>query len=170
MTARLTSKTLADGLEDGVVFDVISVVGLELGGNAGERSLESLLGRSVDHLGLDTGIIGGPGNEGDLVSDTIARGQAVLEVVNGVTGTLANGASSALGGSVDELLTEVLPVAVVGGVLDNDLLVVVGELVDNVLVLLVKLQVVESSYAVLGNGGSGLRHDCGLRQETGSLG
>lgn len=62
--------------------------------------------------------------------------------------------SSALGGSVDELLTEVLPVAVVGGVLDNDLLVVVGELVDNVLVLLVKLQVVESSYAVLGNGGS----------------
>ena len=52
MTARLTSKTLADGLEDGVVFDVISVVGLELGGNAGERSLESLLGGGVDHLGL----------------------------------------------------------------------------------------------------------------------
>lgn len=65
--------------------------------------------------------------------------------------------SSALGGSVDELLTEVLPVTVVGGVLDNDLLVVVGELVDDVLVLLAKLQVVEGSYAVLRNGGTVFR-------------
>jgi hypothetical protein len=39
-------------------------------------------------------------------------------------------------------------------VLDNDLLVVVGKLVDDVLVLLVELQVVEGSYAVLRNGGT----------------
>lgn len=52
MTTRLSGKTLADGLEDGVVFDVISVIGLQLGGNAGERSLKGLLGGSVDHLGL----------------------------------------------------------------------------------------------------------------------
>jgi hypothetical protein len=154
VTARLSSKTLADGLEDGFVFDVISVIGLQLGGNASERSLEGLLGGSVDHLGLNASIIRGPGNEGDLVSDTIARGQVVLEVVNGVTGTLANGTSSALGGSVDERLTEVLPLAALGGLLDNNLLVVVRELVDDELVLLVKLQVVESSNAFLRNGGS----------------
>jgi hypothetical protein len=170
MTARLGSKTLADVLEDGIVFDVISVIGLVLGRNAGERSLEGLLGGSVDHLGLDASIIRGPGDEGDLVSDTIARGQVVLEVVNGVTGTLANGASFALGGSVDERLTEVLPLLAVGSLLDNNLLVVVRELVDDELVLLVKLKLVECGNAVLGNGGSGLRHDCGLRQETGCLG
>lgn len=49
---HLTSETLADSLDDGVVFDVIRVVGLELGSNAGEGSLEGLLGGSVDHLGL----------------------------------------------------------------------------------------------------------------------
>lgn len=41
--------------------------------------------------------------------------------------------------------------------LDDNLLVVIGELVDDVLVLLVKLEVVESSYAFLVNGGSVLR-------------
>lgn len=48
----LSSKTLADGLDDGVPFDVILVVGLELCGDTSEGALESLLGRSVDHLGL----------------------------------------------------------------------------------------------------------------------
>jgi hypothetical protein len=42
-------------------------------------------------------------------------------------------------------------------VLDDNLLVVIGELVDDVLVLLVKLEVVESGYAFLVNGGSVLR-------------
>lgn len=46
------SKTLADGLEDSVVLDVVGVVGLELGGNTSERALQSLLGRGIDHLGL----------------------------------------------------------------------------------------------------------------------
>lgn len=58
MTVRLSSKTLADVLEDGVVFDVIRVVGLVLVGNAGECSLESLLGGSVDHLGLQKDVSG----------------------------------------------------------------------------------------------------------------
>lgn len=46
------SETLRNGLDDAVVFDVIGVVGLEFGGNAGESALEGLLGGSVDHLGL----------------------------------------------------------------------------------------------------------------------
>ena len=79
---------LADRLEDGVVLNVIGVVGLELGGDAIEGALQGLLGRSVNHLGLlegivsmperneekryethlNTGIIGGPGNKGNLVA------------------------------------------------------------------------------------------------------
>lgn len=50
------SKTLADGLEDGVVLDVVGVVGLELGGDTSEGALQSLLGRGVDHLGLLRGV------------------------------------------------------------------------------------------------------------------
>lgn len=49
---HLAGEALADGLDDGVVFDVVGVVGLELNGDAGQGSLESLLGGSVDHLGL----------------------------------------------------------------------------------------------------------------------
>ena len=57
----------------------------------------------------------------------------------------------ALGGSVDELLTEVLPVAVTRSLLNDNLLVVVRQLVDNVLVLLVELELVEGSNALLRN-------------------
>ena len=53
---HLFSKTLADGLEDGVVLDVVGVVGLQLGGDTSEGALQSLLGRGVDHLGLLLGV------------------------------------------------------------------------------------------------------------------
>lgn len=49
---HLSGETLADGLDDGVVFDVIAVVGLQLDGNAGQGLLEALLGGGVNHLGL----------------------------------------------------------------------------------------------------------------------
>lgn len=171
---NLSSKALADSLDDGVVLNVVGVVGLELSSDAGEGTLQGLLGRSVDHLGLDASIVGGPGNEGNLVADTVSRGEAVLEVVDGVAGALADSTlfkrlahllypaqsqeretnSAALGGGVDKLLAELLPVLVIGSLLNDDLLVVVAELVDDVLVLLVELQVVVGSDALLGNGRS----------------
>lgn len=55
----------------------------------------------------------------------------------------------ALGGGVDELLAEVLPVLVVRGLVNDDLLGVVRELVDDVLVLLAQLQVVVGRDALL---------------------
>lgn len=70
--------------------------------------------------------------------------------------------SLALGGGVDELLAEVVPVLVVGSLLDDNLLVVVAELVDDVLVLLGELQVVVGSDALLADGGSIKRGDVGL--------
>ena len=83
--------------------------------------------------------------------NTVTGGEAVLEVVNGVAGTLAHSTlyaplvefqsrshikatdsatvgktyRLALGGSAVELLTEVVPILIVGSLLDNNLLVVV---------------------------------------------
>lgn len=89
-TRLLTGQALADGLDNDIVLNVIGVVGLQLSSNTSEGSLEGLLGGSVDHLGLcaavrsarvvrsgadiavgrylNTGFIGGPSDEGDLVS------------------------------------------------------------------------------------------------------
>jgi len=48
----LRGGSLADGLFYRLELNVIGIIGLELGGDAGEGALESLLGRGVDHLGL----------------------------------------------------------------------------------------------------------------------
>lgn len=45
--------------------------------------------------------------------------------------------------SSDELLTECLPVAIFTGLLNNNLLVVIGKFVENELDLLVELELVE---------------------------
>lgn len=63
----------------------------------------------------------------------------------------------ALGGRVDQLLPEVLPVAIGGGILNDNLLEVVGEFEDDELVLLGELQVIIGCDAVLRNGCSGKR-------------
>lgn len=106
---------------------------------------------------------------------TLAGSEAVLEVVDGVAGTLANGAlcetsapklpdclftvpgptySLGLGGGVDQLLAEDLPVGVVRSLLDDNLAVVVRELENNVLVLLIQLEVVVRRDALLRDGRS----------------
>lgn len=45
----------------------------------------------TDNTYHDTGIIRGPGNECDLVAGTLAGSEVVLEVVDGVARTLADG-------------------------------------------------------------------------------
>lgn len=63
-----------------------------------------------------------------------------------------------LGLGADELVAEVFVLrAVFAGALDNNLLVVVGQLEDDVGVLLVELEVVVGRYAVLVDGRSGGR-------------
>lgn len=102
-------------------------------------------------------IIGHPADEADLVALALAVGSVVLDVVDGVTAANARVAPAVVALGADELLAECLVVVLLGCLLDDNLLVVIGELVDDVLVLLVKLEVVESSYAFLVNGGSVLR-------------
>lgn len=63
--------------------------------------------------------------------------------------------ASALSGSVDQRLAEdIVALAGISGLVDNDLLVVIGELEDDVLVLLAQLEVVEGRYALLVDGRS----------------
>lgn len=51
-TPRLAGHALADLVQDGVVLDVVGVVGLDLDGDAAECALQGVLGRGVHHLGL----------------------------------------------------------------------------------------------------------------------
>lgn len=86
-TACLAGHALADLSQDGVVLDVVGVVGLDLDGDAAQGALQGVLGRGVHHLGLqdesvwtrseggpaiqthlNSGIIRRPGDEGQLVS------------------------------------------------------------------------------------------------------
>lgn len=112
---------------------------------------------------------------------TLTASEFILDIVHGVPGSLADGSlvltvSSdprfrnsgqelavlgrmatyvlVLGLGVDELLAEILPVAVVRSLVDDDLLVVIGELVDDVFVLLVELQIVVGGDAFLRDRGS----------------
>lgn len=49
---NLCGSTLAHGLDNLFVLDVVLLVGLELDSDTAERALEGLLGGGVDHLGL----------------------------------------------------------------------------------------------------------------------
>src|SRR5262245_28339659 len=99
----------------------------------------------------------------------LARGESVFEIVYGISraladsalaacswqpylGVFATGPTYALGlrCGVDQLVAECLPVLVARVLLDDDLLVVVGQLEDDVFVLLGELQVVVCRYALLG--------------------
>ena len=48
----LTGEALANHLQYCLEFNIILVVGLQLGSNAVERALQSLLGGGIHHLGL----------------------------------------------------------------------------------------------------------------------
>lgn len=104
----------------------------------------SMAGASCSGLSyLDTSIIWRPRNESDLRSRALTAGKAVLKVVNGVSWALGQSTRLGLGLGVDKLLTESIPVGLLGGVLDDDGLVVVGERVDDVFDRLAKLELVE---------------------------
>lgn len=134
-----------DLLQDNVVGNLIKVSTLDLGANTHKLPAESVLAGSVNHLGLDLGVVRGPGEEDDLVAGTL--GDSVVKVVDGVTAVVAG---------------EVTQEVVVGGrgvrrLFNLDRLEVVRDLVDNVLVVLLQLQFLEGVKALRLDGDSG-RH------------
>jgi len=82
-----------------------------------------------------------PADKEDLVAEAIGNGVVKVE----------NGPSALLGGELDR---EFLVVAGVSGLVNDDRLLVIRELVDDVLVLLANLQVVIGAHAVFGEGDS----------------
>ena len=103
------------------------------------------------------GIIGHPADEGDLVALALAVGSVVLDVVDGVATANARVALAVVALGVDELLAESLVVVLAGLLLDDNLLVVIGDLVDDPLEALAELELVEGSDALGGDGDTGRR-------------
>ena len=98
-------------------------------------------------------IIGHPADEGDLVA--LSAVLLKLDVVHSVAAANARLALLVVALGVDQLLPESLVVGLGGRLLDNDLLVVVGDLEDDPLGALAELEVVECSDAVGVDGNTG---------------
>ena len=102
-------------------------------------------------------IIGHPGDEGDLAALALAVGSVVLDVVDGVAAANAGVAPAVVALGADELLAESLIVVLAGLLLDDNLLPVIGDLVDNPLEALAELELVEGSDALGSDGDTGGR-------------
>ena len=89
-------------------------------------------------------IIRNPGDERDLASLALAVWSVVFDIVDGVSATNALIASLVLALCAQKLLTELFVVSIGGLLLNNNLLPVIGDLVDDPLGGLAELQVVES--------------------------
>ena len=102
-------------------------------------------------------IIGHPADEADLVALALAVGSVVLDVVDGVTAADTRVALAVVALGADELLAESLVVVLLGCLLDDNLLVVIGDLVDDPLEALAELELVEGRDALGCDGDTGGR-------------
>ena len=98
-------------------------------------------------------IIGHPADEGDLVA--LSAVLLKLDVVHSVAAAETLDTSLVLALGADQLLTESFVVVLGGSLLNNNLLVVVGDLEDDPLGALAELEVVECSDAVGVDGNTG---------------
>jgi hypothetical protein len=88
-------------------------------------------------------IIRDPADESDLAALALAAGGVVLDVVDGVAAANALDALAVLALGADQLLAESVVVGLGGGLLDDNLLPVVGDLEDDPLEALAELELVE---------------------------
>jgi hypothetical protein len=100
-------------------------------------------------------IIRSPRDEGDLGACALAVVELVLDVEDSVTAANALLALAVLALGVEELLTEDGPVSLLGGLLNNNLLPVVADLVDDPLGVLAELELVEGADALGCDGNTG---------------
>lgn len=63
---RLGSSTLADLGQDGVVLNVVAVIGLDLDGDTAQGALQGILGGGVNHLGLERQTVSENGLDGKV--------------------------------------------------------------------------------------------------------
>ena len=98
-------------------------------------------------------IIRHPADEGDLVA--LSAVLVKLDIVHSVAAAETLDTSLVLALGADQLLTESFVVVLGGSLLNNNLLVVVGDLEDDPLGALAELEVVECSDAVGVDGNTG---------------
>lgn len=168
--SRLT--TLGNTALDGVPLDVIGVVGLDIGGETVEGALDSFFGGRVHHAGLlivsmqvpsraymHTDVLTGatyvlrriiwyPADEGNLAPGTLAGVELVLDIEDGVATANALLAPAVLALCAEQLLAESVKVGFLGGLLNDNLLPVVADLVDDPFDVLAKLELVEGADAL----------------------
>lgn len=121
-------------------------------GCAGVISTESDMQHEKWITHVLSGIIRHPADEGDLVALALAVGSVVLDVVDGVATANAGVALAVVALGADELLAESLVVVLARLLLDDNLLVVIGDLVDHPLEALAELELVEGSDALGSDG------------------
>jgi len=127
---HLLGETLLECVEG----DLSLVGGLELSADTHKSALHGLLGGRIEHLALDLGGLRSPEDEDELVTLTIRVSVEVI-IEDGV-------AAIVLWKIGDELLPSGRGRNLL---LKHDLLVVVGDLVDDVLEALAELELIEDS-------------------------
>lgn len=130
-------------VKDSVVRNLAEVGTLDFGGNTDKCLADSLLGRGIEHLLLDLGVIRRPRHENNFVARTLIA-LLVFEVVHRI---------AALGRG--ELRNEVVKIGRLAGLGYNDLGVVGGESEDDELHLLTQFQRLELLEALLVDTNSG---------------
>jgi hypothetical protein len=105
-------------------------------------------------------IIWRPANECNLAPGALARVELVLNVEHGVAAANTLFALAVFALCVEELLAENVEVGLLGGLLNDNLLPVVADLVDDPFDILAELQLVEGANALgrYGDTGEGLVH------------
>ena len=150
---------LGDPRDDAVVLDVVGVVGLDVGGQPVQCPLKRVLAARVHHARLPRSklangiqhalsvsrrpyvlrrIIRHPRDEGDLAPLALAS-SLILNIKHRVPSSDALNTRLVLALGIEQLLAEFAVVGVGGGLLDDDLLPVVADLVDDPLDVLAEL-------------------------------
>jgi len=123
--------------------DLAGVGGLNLSANADELLLQGVLGRCVQHLGLDLGGLRAPNNKNDLVPPPTVL--LVLEVEDAIPAVI-----------LGQIVFEILPRGRVrGGLFQNDVSQIGRHLEEEVAVLVSELKFVELVHAFIVDGNSG---------------
>lgn len=138
------SGTSADSFQNRLISNLREISTLDISRNTVQGSSQSILRRSVHHLGSDWGSVRRPSEKDNLGSLTLTSTNLVLEIVDSIL-TLV----------LWQLLQESVIVLAGGGLLyDNlGLLVVQGE--NDKLELLAQLQFVEGSQRLVSNSDTG---------------
>jgi len=134
---------LVNSGHDLLLGDLAGIGGLNLSTNTDELLLQRVLGRCVQHLGLDLGGLRAPNHKDDLVSPSTVL--LVLEIEDAVPAVI-----------LGQIVLEILPGSRArGGLLQHDVSQIGGHLEEEVAVGMGELELVELVHTVIIDSNSG---------------